>query len=113
MQREPQMPCTVDDQRGRYHQLVLTDSGKGWPVAVQSIRTTRAWLFQDVANYDLPTKSNLSPTLIPILVDRGVPEQALHELFQASLAHEKKSLMDAVQSRQSAALEAEGGSLFT
>lgn len=39
----------------------------------------------------------LSPTLIPILVDGRVPEQALHGLFQASLAYERKSWMDAVQ----------------
>ena len=47
-----------------------------------------------------PTSARLSPTLIPILVDRGVPEQALHDLFHASLAYERKSLMDAVQNPQ-------------
>ena len=41
-----------------------------------------------------------SPTLIPILVDRRVAEQALYGLFQASLTHERKSLMDAVQNPQ-------------
>ena len=47
-----------------------------------------------------PTSARLSPSLIPILVDRGVSEQALHELFRASLAYEKKCLMDAVQHPQ-------------
>ncbi len=47
-----------------------------------------------------PTSGSLSPTLIPILVDRGVPEQALRELFQASLAHERESLMNAAQDPQ-------------
>lgn len=44
-----------------------------------------------------PTPARLSPTLIPILVDRGVHEQALHELYQASLVHERKGMMDAAQ----------------
>ena len=39
----------------------------------------------------------LSPTLIPILVDRRVPEHALHDRFQTSFARERKVLMDAVQ----------------
>ncbi len=43
------------------------------------------------------TSARLSPTLIPILVDRRVPEQALHDIFQTSLAYERKKLMDAVQ----------------
>ena len=39
------------------------------------------------------TSARLSPTLIPILVDRRVPEQALHDIFQTSLAYERKKLM--------------------
>ena len=61
-----------------------------------AMRTT----FEVVAWSMPPTSARLSPTLIPILVDRGVPEPALHELFQASLAHERKTLMDAVQNPQ-------------
>lgn len=34
--------------------------------------------FEVVAWSLLPTPARLSPTLIPILLDRGVPEQALH-----------------------------------
>ncbi|KAL9130896.1 MAG: hypothetical protein Q9217_001046, partial [Psora testacea] len=52
----------------------------------------------EVVAWSMPvTSARLSPTLIPILVDRRVPEQALHDLFQTSLAYERKILMDAVQ----------------
>ena len=52
----------------------------------------------EVVTWSMPAApAQLSHTLIPILIDRGIPEQALHELCQASVAHEKKSLMDAAQ----------------
>lgn len=55
----------------------------------------------EVVTWSMPaTSARLSPTLIPILVDRRVPEQALHDLFQASLSYERKSLMEAVQNPQ-------------
>ena len=38
--------------------------------------------------------------MVPILLDRGVPEQTLHDLFQASLAYERKSLTDAIKNPQ-------------
>lgn len=47
-----------------------------------------------------PVSARLSPTLIPILVDRGVSEQALHGLYHASLAYERKNMMDAAQNAQ-------------
>ena len=47
-----------------------------------------------------PASARFSPTLIPILVDRGVPEQALHRLYHASLEYERKTMMDAAQNVQ-------------
>lgn len=47
-----------------------------------------------------PVSARLSPTLISILVDRGVPEQALHGLYHASLAYERKNMMDAALNAQ-------------
>ena len=47
-----------------------------------------------------PTSAHLSPTLIPILVDRGVPEEALCNLYRASLTYESKVLRDTVQNEQ-------------
>ena len=47
-----------------------------------------------------PTSARFSPTLIPILVDRGVPEHALHRLYHASLEYERKTMMDAVENVQ-------------
>lgn len=52
----------------------------------------------EVVTWSTPVASaRLSPTLVPILLDRGVPEQTLHDLFQASLACERKSLTDAIK----------------
>ena len=55
----------------------------------------------EVVTWSTPVASaRLSPTLVPILLDRGVPEQTLHDLFQASLAYERKSLTDAIKTPQ-------------
>ena len=52
----------------------------------------------EVVTWSVPAApARLSYTLIPILIDRRVPEQALHDLFQVSLAYEKKVLMDIAQ----------------
>ena len=54
----------------------------------------------EVVTWSMPVKSTrLRPILIPIFVDQKVPEQALHNPFQTSLAYERKSLMDTAQNR--------------
>lgn len=55
----------------------------------------------EVVTWLLPmTSAHLNPTLIPILVDRAVPEQFLHAMFQAGLEHEGKNFMDVVRNPQ-------------
>ena len=46
------------------------------------------------------TSARLSPTFIPILIDRNVPAQALHDLFKASIAYERQNLIGAAQNPQ-------------
>ncbi|KAI4093045.1 MAG: hypothetical protein LQ339_007768 [Xanthoria mediterranea] len=53
----------------------------------------------DVVNFSKPaTPAKLSPTLIPILIDRKVAEEDLHCLFRSAIERERDCLLEAAQS---------------
>jgi hypothetical protein len=55
----------------------------------------------EVVRYSTTTSpARLSPTLIPILVDRTVPEGNLHRLFRASIEYEGTTLLSAAEDPQ-------------